>query len=191
MKRVLKWVLIVFVAWVALIVAAGAWISNKVPVSLPMRSMFTDSWDRGWVQATGTWTIENDKQAFPFQTSEIDCRRDEGVCRESRASIGGGDTLQVDSDAHKIVKWDAHTVVYVNESPTCAQYKYTLNRATKTVIGVRERLQSNDPICSNLTERLVLNLSDGLKLTIQAREDATPWWAEVAFAPLRLFRLLT
>ncbi len=81
-------------------------------------------------------------------------------------------------------------MVYVNGSPTCAQYKYALDRATKTVIGVRERLQSNDPACSKLTERLVLHLSDGLKLTIQAREDATPWWAEAAFAPFLLLRLL-
>jgi hypothetical protein len=65
MKRVLKWVLIVVVAWVALIVEAGAWISSKVPVSLPMRSMFTDYWDRGWVQATGTWTIENGASKHP------------------------------------------------------------------------------------------------------------------------------
>ena len=50
--------------------------------------VFVDYWDRGYVQASGTWVFEGDtKQAFPRQTTEIKCYRDEKQCRAAQAEI--------------------------------------------------------------------------------------------------------
>jgi hypothetical protein len=154
-----------------------------------MRSVFTDGWDDGFVHASGTWTIEGTKSAVPFQTSEIRCNRRQGVCLETRAQVVNGNYLSTDLEEYGVQKWDEHTIVYGTESATCTRYTYTLDRASRTVAGVRVLKAPGDPRCAQLEERLVLRLEDGLELHRRASAEAMPWWGEIAYAPLKaIFR---
>ena len=185
--RAFLWTLIALAVWVGLMFAAGALISSRVPVRLPLKMVLTQMWDQGYIEVSGTWTIENDKMAAPFQTSKITCVRQDGVCRDARAEIGLGDTLGVATETFQIVKWDAHTIVYKSEEPLCVRYSYTIDRAAQTVSGVRELVKKDDPMCKEMADRLVLHLVDGLKVTMKAQEDATPWWGQIVLAPLKIF----
>lgn len=71
-------VFIGLVGSLAILIGATALIATQSPVSLPSGVfVYTDAWDRGYVYATGTWTMENSRQAFPIQTSKIRCIREE------------------------------------------------------------------------------------------------------------------
>ncbi|TXL63911.1 hypothetical protein [Zeimonas arvi] len=188
--RILKWIIFALVAWVLVLIAAGNEIDSKVPALLPMRSVFTDIWDGGYASAEGTWTIEGAKSASPFQTSSVTCRRREGLCKEARAKlVNDNDYLVAEMEEYRIQKWDEHTIVFTTESATCARYTYTLDRASKALVGVRTLKAPDDPRCAQLEDRLVLRLEDGLEVHRRARAEAMPWWGEIAYAPLRaLFR---
>ena len=70
--------------------------------------VFTDYWDRGYVQARGTWVFENDtKQAFPRQTTEIKCYRDEKECLSAQAEIAM-DMFTVQTSRYPITSWDSN-----------------------------------------------------------------------------------
>ena len=59
--------------------------------------VFTDFWDRGYVQAGGTWVFEDDtKQAFPRQTTEIKCYRETKKCHSAQAEIAFGHVDRAD-----------------------------------------------------------------------------------------------
>ena len=56
----------------AILIGATFLIGTQSPVSLPSGVfVYTDAWDRGYLYASGTWTMENSRQAFPIQTSKI------------------------------------------------------------------------------------------------------------------------
>lgn len=184
--RVLRWPLSVFVVWVLLVFAAGEAVDKDVPVVLPMRVVMTDGWDNGFAHAEGTWEIENSKSATPFQTSTLTCYRDGAVCREARAMIVNRNYLAVALDEYDVEKWDAHTIIYSTDSPTCVHYIYTIDRASEAVSGVRVVKAPDDPRCVDLERRLVLRLVDGLGVHMKAREEALPWWGQIVVAPFKL-----
>jgi len=186
--RVLKWLLLALVVWVLLLFAAGRTVEKEVPFVLPSRSVVTGMWDKGYVSAMGTWVIDNAKSAAPFQTSTISCWRSEDVCREARAQLVNGNYLDVDLDVYEIEKWDAHTIIYTTDSPTCVHYTYTIDRASEAVSGVRVVKTPDDPRCVDLDRRLVLRLVDGLDVHMKAREEALPWWGQIVVAPFKLLR---
>lgn len=47
----------------------------------------TSMWDDGFVSATGTWTMLNDRPADPIQSSEIRCHKNMGACFEATAKL--------------------------------------------------------------------------------------------------------
>jgi hypothetical protein len=88
-------------------------------------SVFTSFWDRGFVSATGTWIIEESRQAFPRQTTEIKCYRDEKVCLSAQAEITFGDMLSLQTDRMTITSWDANIIVYTSTDPTVCLYDHS------------------------------------------------------------------
>ena len=100
--------------------------------------VFIDYWDRGYGQARGTWAFEGDtKQAFPHQTTEIKCYRDEKQCRAAQAEIAF-DMLTVQTEVFPITSWDNQSIVYVSNDPLCVTYTYTISRSTSRVTGLRQ-----------------------------------------------------
>jgi len=162
-------------------------------------SVFTSFWDRGFVSATGTWVIEDTKQAFPRQTTEIKCYRDEKQCLSAQAEITFGDTLSLQTERMTITSWDANTIVYASTEPTCVTYVYTITRASERVTGQRRPKQSANDHCKQFLEQRVLNLTmrDGFQVWQQLQHEVASktypymwvalglWWACVVYRAFR------
>ena len=73
-------------------------VNSAVPVNLPVGPhVYTSLWDERYVSASGTWVIDNDRHAFPLNTSEITCRRPDSFCTATTARIDYN-TLTLESE---------------------------------------------------------------------------------------------
>jgi hypothetical protein len=152
------------VFYISILVVAGL-MSEKFPVKLPGKSLYTDKWSES-AYASGTWTIDNAESGAPFQTSEISCSRQSGICDVITAEIVL-DTLRVSRDSYRIQKWDQNEIVSTNDAPVCFRYVYSINRLTEQVTGFRikkPQTQANSNICNEWSnDQLRLRLVDGSK----------------------------
>jgi len=86
--RLLLTLVLGIVGTIAILVGSEALIGSENPVRLPSGPhVHTDAWDRGYVVATGTWAMDIARQAFPIQTSKIQCYRDLNTCTAAQAEI--------------------------------------------------------------------------------------------------------
>jgi hypothetical protein len=160
-------------------------IYSQVSVQLPSGArVYADFWDRGYVAAEGTWTIEGGKQAFPLQTSMIICYKQEGHCTSAQAEIASGDRLGLNVERFEITKWDATTLVFTNTSPRCVDYVYTIDRSNLRTFGTRKSKQDAGDACKQQHD-LQLTLVDGFTFWQGLRDDASarimPFvWATIA-----------
>lgn len=91
----------------------------------------------------GTWRIEDDKPAWPFQTTTIQCSRTMRVCQEATAVVSTGDgsdhMLPVSINSFTIEQWDASAVVARGSTGMCVSEVYELNLRTKVVTALVTR----------------------------------------------------
>ena len=52
---------------------------------LPPLIVVVEAWNSGLIKATGTWILEGDEQAFPVQTTELKCYKEQRQCIEATA----------------------------------------------------------------------------------------------------------
>ena len=137
--RAILWLLLGFTGSLVILVVTTRIIDTQGYPRLQSGGLvFVDYWDRGYVQASGTWVFEGDtKQAFPRQTTEIKCYRDEKQCRAAQAEIAF-DMLTVQTEIFPITSWDSQSIVYVSNDPLCVTYTYTISRSTSRVTGLRQ-----------------------------------------------------
>ena len=153
----------VFTAWVATIVMASAVVKSRVPVSLPPTIQVL-ALGESFVAARGTWVIEGDKQAFPLQTTQIHCESELRRCTSATSRIGYGDQMLVDIDFHEVTEWGRSRVVFVDDSPACVRYIYTIDLLTQSANAVRlkrEKPLIKDASCEGLEKQLRLTLKGG------------------------------
>ncbi len=176
--------------FVITVVIASAISTEKFPVNLPGKYLYTNYWN-DWVRASGTWTIENGKSGAPFQTTEISCNRRSKSCEFVTAEIMLK-TLRVSKETYEVVKWDAVELVATNEFPQCFRYVYSINRLTEQISGVRIKkplTADNAQVCERFSgETLQLRLIDGSKWYWEERDKAAPGWL-VLIAPATLLLL--
>ena len=193
LRKGLKWVAIVvgaFITWLAIVFVAAAVVADRVPISLSPGIIVVAVGD-SYVLASGTWVIEGQTQAFPLQTTEIRCERELRRCTSATAMVVLGKQLHVDVSFHDIVSWEKSRVVFVDESPSCVQYVYTIDLATKAVNGVRKKRVGGGapaPDCSSLDDQLRLSLKNGFSEVLALQKSAMPWFGELALAPFKLFQ---
>lgn len=137
------------------------------PVRLPFFHFLEDLWDQGFVSAEGTWVIANEKQAWPEQTSKIQCSKASGTCTEATAIISRGESspsLSVDIETYEIERWDQYEIVTKPLQFGCARYIRRFNRPQKSVTGIRSTT-SDEGICKGMeTSEKYLVLTDGFKV---------------------------
>ena len=198
--RSILWILVGLVGSVGILIAAmGLYVKSQVPVSLRSGgTVYVGMWDEGYVAASGTWKIENQKQAFPLQYTEMKCRRSENFCTSATAEIGFYDTLTVDTNYYGIAKWTADTII-ITSSASCVDYTYTISRSSQRVIGTRNPKATTNEACPSGVgkEVLQLSLADGAKvqseLEQEVRNRAQPymwvalvgWWLVIGSRLIR------
>jgi len=189
MLKLIGWVLLVItfglVGSLAIIAIANAFIDDQTKVKLPIGpTVYTDAWERGYVSAEGTLTIDNDRQAFPIQVTKIRCYRDEKSCTVARAEVGFGDTLNVELSSHPVSLWN-DTALLFHDDAQCVQYVYTIDRTHKRVLGTRTS-KPNVSGCSIFENKsLTLSLTNGFDVWWRLNQEAvarvTPFmWSALA-----------
>lgn len=167
--RFFKWiglgVLFLFIGLagtLGIIIAANSIITAQNPIVLRSGvSVYTESWDRGYVSASGTWTMENARQAFPIQTSKIRCIREEKSCTAAQAEIAVGNMLHLETYDYDITKWDSTTILFRTDTD-CVEYVYTVDRSNRRLVGTRTKKANTGPDCTMVEDKpLRLTLVDG------------------------------
>lgn len=207
MKRVgiaLLWLFLGAVGSLAIAIAAAAVLDSRTyPRIQSGGTAYVDYWDRGYVRANGTWVFEDDtKQAFPRQTTQIQCYRDQKECMSAQAEIAL-DMLSVNTERFPITSWDQQSIVYTSRDPLCVSYIYTISRSTQRVTGQRypKPTMATDSVCEPFEKRTFnLSLRDGFVVwqKLQADEQVTiqpimfaglgMWWAFVVYRVVRGIR---
>jgi len=188
-RRWLRLALGALAIWVGGVVVTFSIIEQRVPVSLPLSGHVLQL-DNGYVRAEGTWTIEGDDHAFPLQTTVIECWPERRECTAATAEVSSLKMLNIIVETFPVVEWTRTTLVFVNDSPLCVRYVYTINLATKSVTGFRARRDQpvSSPIidCERLASELRLTMRSGFDVWRRLQDDATPWFGWVFLAPFKL-----
>lgn len=193
MRRITMLLIIVLsllVLWVALVILAMTVTQLRVPVDLSSFNEISSITD-DYVKASGTWVIEGDSQAYPIQTTEIWCERELHRCSSATAEIISGEQMVVHLDFFEVNTWDKNQVIFTDASPSCVDYIHTINLLTKSVTALRQKkLDTSKSIrdCSAVATELRLTLRKGSEVVAKARNEALPWFGELALSPLKLFR---
>lgn len=150
----------------------------EVPVSLAM-SVTVVKAGEDVVVATGTWTrqgkTEDEAMGFPIQTSRIECRKSEGRCVESRATVARS-TLTTGLVVYEIQTWGESFVVFASEG-LCSAEVYTIDLAAQAVNGAGRSTNQASVYCARnpIKEvRWTYRLEDGFKIYWEERKKARP-----------------
>jgi hypothetical protein len=183
----------------------GLYVDAQVPVYLNPFSDFEqkhwESWSlsgetpvrtaEGWVSVTGTWTRDGIEGGIinPLQTSQINCDRKAGRCREAKASVsvGGVNLLEAELIEYEIESWSPTTVVFKLDDPWhCIVETFTIDLLTKSVNGIgRVTKDATDNIDCKYAKEEGWNyhLVNGSKVDQEQRQKARPY-------PYRLLQAL-
>jgi hypothetical protein len=172
---IVGWLTAGFIGSVAIFTASVMAVGSSVPVQLPTLHVFTGMWD-DYVDARGTWVMDNDRQASPLQTSEIACRRASMECTGAQADLLFG-ILNLYRETYQITHWDAAFLTFRN-STLCVEYVYTIDRANRRAIGTRTKSAKPGNSCDAVTPGPIqLSLTDGIVVTNRLSIEA---WAKVS-----------
>ena len=162
---------------------------------LPKLVIHIDDWDRGYVYAQGTWTMQGDNMQWPEQTSKIECSRRSGFCNESTAIaetsiFGAGERhLSIDVETYAIERWDdIEVVTRPSKTAHCVQKVLRISRIQESVASIRSRA-SADELCDIVLERYLV-LVDGAELSKKLRKKQSETWRNLMqISPRSLPRL--
>jgi hypothetical protein len=138
--------------------------------------VYVDSWDQGFVSASGTWVMAPDQLFYPMNVSAIKCFRDQKTCYDAQATISQYGFLQSDLTTFPIVRWDSSTIQF-GETTTCFNSIYEIDRATETLSG-RETAKPGCPLRGARNESLSFR-------------DSRKWWMGTTSAAPKSDRLGT
>lgn len=115
--------------------------AHRVPATLGNLFVFTDLWDKGYFNATGTWNSSGEKRVDRLNAVEIICSLPRKICSVSLASLNQYDDskpyLSTSLDIFDVERWDSH-VINFREEKQCAETVFSVNRETKTVSALRK-----------------------------------------------------
>jgi hypothetical protein len=158
--------------------------SEYHPISLPGFHVFTDLWDKGYVSASGTWVLSNDRMGEPEQTSKINCSRNLNTCTEAIAIVQGKGSdrrLFIDTDTYEIERWDDHEIVTkpLQTAFGCVRYLRRINRLQKSVTGIRSTISDKD-VCKGVDPKeMHMVLTDGFKVYWDLLQERNKKWRQL------------
>ncbi len=195
--RKAAWTVLGLVIWVAipggLLFLGSSLSSSSVPAVLGnTRTIYDHSWDDlGYVQANGTWVMENDEIGSPLNEVRIGCYRDLGHCFVATAELmplssNSRPMLVADLARFPISRWDRDVIVFA-ESNGCVRYSVTISRISQSITARRE--PDPNPMVGACTVPmdavLLTSVQDGQAVWQRiSREESSrgaPWfWAALA-----------
>jgi hypothetical protein len=140
---------------------------DQKPLYLPESNVSTDSWEKGFFQATGSWVEEGDKSPSE-NVSEIICLKGSKICAEAKAerAPGAGRCL-VNLFIRDIARWDRSEIVTVPEEIPCARETIEVSRRPKSVLAIGRAAYKDEKYCQELfgeSRAMVFRLEGGKKI---------------------------
>lgn len=181
MNNTIKKVLFGFLAYcvitLSIAILEGTIVTSKVPVSLPSLSIVNAG--DGFVMAKGTWAKSSgDSLANVLQTSDIFCSKEKMECLVADASINNffGRSLDVNVERYRIMEWTDSKVSYVNDTPLCVYYYYSIDRVAGSATALRTKKTSKEtkgsPDCDAIDDTLKLVLRSGFDVWKEEQDKA-------------------
>jgi hypothetical protein len=189
-KILLTVVLVIGTVAAGLGVLAAVLGAYSVPSPLHGAQISAGQWDRGYVIATGTWTMLNDRIGDPIQSSEIHCVKATSLCHEAVARLVNGQYLAVELYNRNIESWTDRAITFEDNSPTCVRYRYTIDRILNQVAARRVRVEPTPPACDKVAANLQMSLVDGFAIWRQENDRNRPTIL-IFFAALGLLIIAT
>ena len=144
-----------------------------------------------YVTATGTWVLQGEQIAYPLNTSEITCRRSDGLCVDfhvdvhmpTSASPGLPQIMPI-IDYYDITNWTPTEVRAVSRMG-CRQNVLTINISTETVHTVNTDLTEDGcPVVGRLEKPRLATLEDGFQTARAYFDERREALAGVSRSPL-------
>lgn len=166
-------------AMMALYFTAYDLIEQKaVPVSLPTKLFTTQSWDRGFFDASGAFenqsAVDPGDELLP-QANSVTCVKQTNTCTVATASVFDH-FLDIDTSRFDISSWTDQQITFADDSPICVTNSYIIDRAAQTItLLIRRRAVIPDyaaksPLhpCDNVKDANI-DLADGFKVHERAK----------------------
>jgi hypothetical protein len=107
---------------------------------------------RGTLLVQGTWALEDDKNAWPTQTTTIECDRTTLQCLEATAIITGqdGQLFPLSINRLAVQRWDDELVAIKGTGAACVDEIYSIQLRTRMVTGLvtRKPVTGENDFCS-------------------------------------------
>ena len=180
MKKLSKEKIIIIIMAIIIVFLEGSrenyYIQSNTFPFLQSKYYSKDWKETGSLRINGTWVIDNDKIAYPAQTSEINCYKPDMTCTEVTAMFGNTDEdgvgkdnlLIVNSTIHYIDKIDDNIIQYT-EKGNCGQTVGTINISTGDVSEITVSNNSKKCLLSafgiKASKNLYSHLADGIEVS--------------------------
>ena len=154
----------VFFVLAGLIYLSDLQVKSRVPFYLSSYVYVNDSADKynkNFAHAAGSWRIEGEHESFyaPYQTSEIKCYKDIGMCFEARASVWRN-SLESKLHIYKVINW-SNGIINFQKDDMCYQENFTINQNTKSVNGLGKYKKIKECNTNEKTQEIKYQLISG------------------------------
>jgi hypothetical protein len=131
---------------VALLVAVFSLRVQSTPEHSPFLPHFMFLHEKDWIAVQGTWRLDAGGDAYPSQTTMIECSYTTMQCIEASAVL-----LQAVSIIRlKILRWDNDLIVAEGTVAQCVDALYEFRPITNAVTGVQKRTCSPGEVLTKI-----------------------------------------
>lgn len=121
--------------------------ANRVRSPFLPTFFFSHDQGRGTLFVQGTWALEDDKNAWPSQTTTIDCDRATRQCLEGTAILTGLDGQLFPVSINRL-----ELIVIKGAGAVCVDEVYSIHLRTQNVTGLAsKKLDVSGDVCSHVS----------------------------------------
>ena len=153
---------------------------NKIVTPVDNKSIDSHLWDKGFVEARGTFAYKKNEDnvniAYPEQTSRIQCFKDYKYCAMATAEIRNANNekyLALEDYIFELISWDKYQII-AKKDYLCAREVLKINRENEEVIMDRTYINKKNEECkifaSSPNKQFTIVLQNGVTVAQELRE---------------------
>lgn len=136
------------------------------------RYAFQHDETRGTLFVQGTWTLEEDKLAWPSQTTTIWCELATKRCIDATAVLTGSDSfaslMPVTISEPRVLRWDGDLIVARGQTALCVDTTYNIHLQTSTVTALQNPRNDCGDLPGPPVQRKRMRMVDGHQASMAA-----------------------
>jgi len=138
---------------------AGVAFAPKHKLALPNFSLHYDR-NPGYLFVRGTWELETKNNAWPTQTTTLQCERSKRTCQEVTVVLSEVGFLPIVINSLVVKSWTETLVEVCGSTAIATSERYLIDISAKTVTGSVGPRNGED--CPSIIEKR-MNLIDGFR----------------------------